>query len=803
MESSAEFSDSEELLIQDVLSYPLIDVSTLTGRPKRGAALGLAGALLLAGCAVALLSAERQPLYAHPVDAVGKEAVPAAATAKQQKVAQVRQQWDQAEGRAKELLKSLQPGDKFALLAGTDSHSGYAGYIDTRAGGGNSASQPLRMNDGPQGFNIYTDPAMVGTTTQFPCLLAVAASFDPAVSGKYANAIVEEFITKGANVLLGPDLEVTRVPSTGRSFETLTGEDPFLGSRLVETYITAVQSRGIIATIKHWLNNNQEIGRMTMDVRVSDRVQHEIYMPAFKAAIDAGAGAVMCSYNKVYGEHACENKKLLKQMLREDAKFRGFVMSDWGATHDAVRSVQSGLDVEMPGGYNGKFAKLRDLVAAGTVAQASVDEMATHVLSSMYMAGQFDGKFPGPVMGHVSGADATSDGHRLVAKETIISGAVLLKNEAATLPLKSAGKKIAFIGQYCNSAVYIPPDHVTANAATPFMGQGSGYVQTSKTVTPMQGFQAVVKDAASITFSKDASAGAGADIAIVCASACDVHEGWDRMNLVLPEADTLVSALRAQAGQKKIVVVGVTPGAVTTEWISKTDAALMLFMPGEQVGTAVGELLSGVASPGGRLPVTMPPDGFQALGGYPTGKERMFLSEQYPGTQPPPFEKYKWGDNLIADFSEGVLVGYRWFDAMNVKPAFAFGHGLAYTEFTFQDMQASCAGTSIHVTLTVMNSGDRDGHAVPQIYVGFPSLAPALRNLKGFQKLLVPKGGKVGADFILAEEDFSYYDEAKKAWVSAWEKNELVIVSVGKSSGDLLWHKEISCKVGGAAPYAR
>jgi len=719
-----------------------------------------------------------------------------AVDAKKQRVAAVQEEWSKAEKRAQDLLKKLQPADKFALLHGVDSSSGFAGYLNPAAGGGNPTAKPLTMNDGPQGFNPYTDPALAGTSTQFPSLLTVAASFNPDTSRQYAAAIVEEFVGKGSNVLLGPDLEVTRVASTGRSFESLSGEDPFLGSQLVQPFVQAVQSKGIIATIKHWLDNNQEIGRMTMNVEVGDRAQHEIYMPPFKAAMDAGAGAVMCSYNKIYGQHACENSKLLKKLLREDAGFRGFVMSDWGATHDAVKSATSGLDVEMPGS-NGKFMQLPQLVGEGKIKQSTIDTMASHVLASMFQAGQFDDRYPGTVLNSVSRTDVTSDAHRNVARQAIIDGAVLLKNKGSTLPLATKGKKIAMIGQYCNTDIYITPGHVTAgNAGTPFMGQGSGYVPTKKTVTPMKGLQDLVKDAASITFSADASAGDGADVAVVCASACDVHEGWDRMNFSLPEANQLVSALREQSGDKKIVVVGVSPGAVTTEWMKNVDASLLLFMPGEQVGAAVAQMLTGAASPSGRLPITMPPDDWKPIGGYPAGKDHMFLSAQYPGTQPPPHKMYKWGDYLTANFTEGVLVGYRWWDAKDVNPAFPFGYGLTYTEFSFKDFQSDCSGDKIIVTLTIANTGDRDGDAVPQLYVGFPSLKPAVRQLRGFQKTHIPKGGEAPMVFIVTPEDASYYDEAEQKWTSSAEKNEKVTVSIGTSSRDLLWHKTLSCSSG-------
>lgn len=256
----------------------------------------------------------------------------------------------------------------------------------------------------------------------------------------------------------------------------------------------------------------------------------------------------------------------------------------------------------------------------------------------------------------------------------------------------------------------------------------------------------------------------------------------------------MVTALRKQDGEKRVVMLGITPGAVTTEWIGKTDATLLLFMPGEQVGAAVADLLTGATSPGGRLPVTMPPDGWKPIGGYPAGEDHSFLSEQYPGVQPKPHEKYKWGDFLTANFSEGVLIGYRWWDAKQKKPAFPFGYGITYTEFAFEDLVATCAGGNIAVSLRVTNTGKRDGAAVPQLYVSFPSLKPTLRQLKGFQKVQVPQGGGVGVQFVLSEADVSYFDIGKQQWVSAWEKGEKVTVSIGKSSADLDWHHEIACK---------
>jgi beta-glucosidase len=683
--------------------------------------------------------------------------------------------WKEAEERAQKLLGEISMDDKLALLHGQQTESGYAGYVHS---GGIPGAVPLRMNDGPQGFNPYTEEANQGTTTQFPCLLAVAATFDPEASRRYANAIAEEFVGKGANVLLGPDVEVLRVAVAGRSFETLSGEDPYLGSQLVKPFVQAVQDKGIIATVKHWLNNNQEVMRMTMSVEVGDRAQHEIYTPVFKAAFEAGAAAVMCSYNKVYGTYACENDRILKQLLRDDLGYRGLLMSDWEATHDAKASANGGLDVEMPTGAN--FAELQGLVGSGEVSEETIDAMAGHVLASMYFTGQFDGKFEGEVLQRVSFDDVTSDEHREVAKQTIVDSAVLVKNRDSTLPIETKGKKIAMIGKYCKAVTW-ESDYM--GTSSPFMAGGSGYVTTTRTIPPLKALQDLVQDAESIEWSEDASAGEGADIAIICTSDCDAHEGWDRPNFTLPEAAGLVKALKDQGGDKKVVMLAIVPGEVTTEWIEDTDAALFLFMPGEQVGPATADLLTGVSSPGGRLPISLPNDGEKPQG-------TKFTDAQYPGTCGPP--DY-WCDDLVANFSEGVLIGYRWYDASGIKPKYPFGFGLTYTDFEFAGFDVVCSDAGAVVSLQVKNVGGRDGAAVPQLYVGFASLKPLLRQIRGFQKVQVPAGKSVPVTFVLTEEDWKWYDESTSKWRSASQTGEQITISVGSSSGDLIWNKTLAC----------
>lgn len=689
--------------------------------------------------------------------------------------------WASGEGRAKKLLETLSLKNKIALLRGQngvwpyDRH-GFVGYINPQSALGNDCAMPLALNDGPQGYNHYQEK-LAGTSTQFPCLLAVAATFDPETSGKYAGAIADEFVTKGANVLLGPDIEVTRAPLAGRSFETLTGEEPFLGATLVVPFVRAVQERGIIATIKHWLDNNEEIFRRTMNVDVGDRAQHEIYMPVFKAAIDAGASAVMCAYNKVYGTHACENKHLLKDLLRKNLGFRGFIMSDWEATHDAKGSVEAGLDMEMPGGKEGKFSQLEALISSGQLTEDDIDEMAGHVLTSMYAIGHFDGKFHFTSEDASLDKDATSDEARDVARDTIVESAVLLKNEGGALPLVVGPlSKVALVGKYCDVAFDQRPSDFTVYSGgqgSTYSGGGSGYVITNdeRTITIFEGIRDKLPSS-EVTKSEDARGAKGADVAIICVAAHS-EEGWDRESIEMPDATDLVGAVRSQDPEQTIVVIAIAPGAVTTPWVEKADAVLMLFMPGEQVGVAVAQLLIGEASPGGRLPVSMP-----------AVNEERFTSQQYPGEPPNKV-------NMTAHFWEGVLVGYRWNVANGVPSAFPFGFGLTYGELEYGQPKISTSGTEATITVDIINKGKSDAVAVPQVYVGFPSLLPAVRQLRGFQKVRLPAGRKDTATIKLGSKDWSFYDRAKAEWACATDVGEKVIISVGYDSSSMVFGFEV------------
>jgi len=684
----------------------------------------------------------------------------------------IQQRWLEAERNATNLVATLTQENKMSFVHGSPGGCGYAGFLNPT--GLSWDVLPLKMNDGPQGFNPYQE-SLAGTATQFPALLTVAASFNPETSRRYATAVAEEFVLKGSNVLLGPDVEVTRTTLSGRGFETLSGEDPFLGSELVRPYIKAVKDKGIIATVKHWLDNNQEIYRQTMTAIVGERAQHEIYMPVFQAAFEAGAGAVMCAYNKVNGEHACENSHLLKKLLRKDLGFKGYVVSDWGATHHSENAALGGLDVEMPEGKH--LGKLPQLIENGTVDQSILDLKATHVLTSMYFAGHFEGRFPIDTRGPLLHIPATSDEHDAIARDTLIDGAILLKNKRSALPLSAAVRKVALIGKYCNHT-----NDKRFLQGSVYSGGGSGFVMTTRTINPLQGVMAHFKKrapAVEVVYGHHGAAAEGADVAVICVAA-HAEEGWDRANLTLPEAEHLVRGVRETSGGAdiKVVVLAAAPGVITTEWIDNVDAALLLFEPGEQVGPAVAMLLTGEAAPGGRLPVSIPePD------------EDRFKMREYPGA----CKNNTWCEHMKAHFSEGTLVGYRWNDAKSVPSRFPFGFGLAYTEFAFSDLQTSCSGGVATIGVKVANVGGLDGLAVPQLYVGFESLKPVHRQLRGFRKVSVPAGGETAVVFVLGDADWSYFDEAEDRWMSALAKGERITVWVGDSSAHLPLSDTLRC----------
>ena len=619
---------------------------------------------------------------------------------------------------------------------------------------------PLNLNDGPQGFRGPDDQP---SSTAWPAALTVGASFDVELAGKWGNAMGREFFDKGANVQLGPGMCVGRLPTNGRLFEYISGEDPFLGAAMVRPLVRGIQASGVIANAKHWVVNSQETERHFSTSAVDERTRFEMYYPPFAAAIQAGVGSIMCSYNLIQAEGlnetgtwSCEDDETLAGDLKRRLNFSGWVMSDWRATHST--SIRSGLDQEMPGNsFMGQDLYDAVLNETNPITEDDVNESCLRILTQMYRIGLFD-HFEHWENASNHARDVTSASHSKLAREIAAAGTVLLKNEGYVLPIRTvAGKSVLLLG-------------VNAGSNVTIHGGGSGRVAPTYVVSPFDGLSrrlqgtgvnVLYDDGSNITAA--AAMSANADYTIVFA-ATDSSEGMDRPTLDFPqEQNALIRAVSRvnsarRAGKSSVVVVCLNPGPVLTTWSAHVDAILTMFMPGLEVGNAIADVLLGFVNPAGRLPVTFPN----------VDNEQDLSPSQWPGI-----------DN-ISMFTEQLNVGYRWYAAHDVRPAFPFGHGLSYASFEYVDLSVDVTSISV----TVRNSGAVAGADVPQLYLGFPpsSGEPPLQ-LRGFQKtaLLAPNES-ARVVFDLSPRDVSVWDIRSHSWLV---QNGTFRVYVGASSEDI------------------
>jgi len=637
--------------------------------------------------------------------------------------------------RASDLLAQMNLTEKVGLLHGSTSDYTGATTAVERLG-----IPRLYMNDGPQGFR--TSDELAGTTTAFPSGLAVAATFDVAQAAAWGDAMGEEFRGKGADVQLGPGLCVARVPVNGRNFEYASGEDPFLGATMVSHIVPAIQKHGVMANAKHFAANNQETDRASGDMVVDSRAFREIYLPPFKAALEAGALSVMCSYNRITLDNetawACEHPVTLRE-LKGDAS-DVFVMSDWGATHSTEAIVQ-GLDQEMPASdYFGR--RLVNAVEDGSVDQSYVDDAVLRVLRAMDAIGLLNGTKTGSV-----DANVTSAAHSEVAKHVAANATVLLKNEGA-LPAT------------CDGLVVVGTSFYTA-------GGGSGHVDAPATpLSRVLGARCGAVPFFANATGHEAAIGAAATVLVLAGTTSS--EGSDRDDLSLGDDDALVASV---ASLSDSVVVSVsTPGAFLAPWADDVRAILVTWMGGQELAPALAALLLGDANPSGRLPLTLPN----------AENEVGFTEAQYPGVADPDPPAGCDAPCLRAEYAEKMEVGYRWYDARAVEPKYPFGHGLSYTTFGYSDLEACQA----RATASVTNTGSVAGAEVAQLYLGFPSGAgEPPQQLKGIAKTPILQPGETATvTFPLTDASFSTWDEAARAWAVA---PGTFTVYVGASSRDV------------------
>ena len=573
----------------------------------------------------------------------------------------------------------------------------------------------------------------------------------------------EELRDQGYNMTLGGGVDITREPRNGRNFE-YQGEDPILAGTMVGNLAKGVQAQNLIGDIKHYALNDQETGRNIGNAILDKRSMRETDLLAFEIDIKIGdPGAVMCAYNKINGDFSCENDYTLNEVLKKDWGFKGFVVSDWGGTHSTAKAALAGLDMEMPGG-GGPFgdyfgAPLKEAVDKGEVPMARLDDMVHRILRTEFASGIVDNP---PTDEKVVDVFHGFDVAQHVEEESI----VLLKNAAAQLPLHAATlKTVAVIGAHADVGVLSgggsgQVDPPGGNAVPPPPGSPTGILSGVPVYDPSSPIKAIQAKAphAKVTFNAgtDASAAAaaakGADVAIVFVEQ-PMSEGRDAASLLLPNnQDAIVSAVAA-ANPHTIVVIE-SGGSVAMPWVDRVSGILAAWYPGIRGGQAIANILFGDVNPSAKLPVTFA----KSDADLPHPQIAGSNLTPVPGRGGSPFPVLPPFD---IPYTEGLKVGYKWFDAENKTPLFPFGYGLSYTTFSYSGLKADAKS----VTFTVRNTGARAGAEIAQVYVGLPSSAgEPPKRLVAWQRVELAPGASKAVNLDLDPEYLSIFNVDRDAW---------------------------------------
>ena len=609
-------------------------------------------------------------------------------------------------------------------------------------------------------------------STPLPSGIAEASSWDVDLARGYGALIGRELRDQGYTMSLGGGLDLTREARNGRNFE-YRGEDPILAGTLVGAEMKALQEQGIVGDLKHYAMNDQESGRSFVNVKVGKRAMRESDLLAFEIALKGSdAGAVMCSYNLLNGDYACENDYLLNQVLKKDFGFQGFVVSDWSATHSTAKAANAGLDVEMPGpDYFGGGA-LKKAVEKGQVSRARLDNMVHRLLRSQFAVGLFDNPPDRRVPDVFRGIEVAER----VAEQTI----VLLKNANGQLPLAASSvHSIAVIGSHADAGVLsgggsAQVDPIGGNAVPQ-----SGEVVWHRS-SPLKAIRAKAPGAkVEYDPGTDASAAAAlakaSDVAVVFVNQ-PTSEGGDVPSLSLPgQQDALVAAVAA-ANPHTIVVIE-SGGPVSMPWIDQVSAVLEAWYPGTRGGEAIASILFGDVNPSAKLPVTFAKT--EADLPHPTATAQPAPRE---GDEVEAFPGAPWKVNkrrFDIEYDEGLLVGYKWFDAKDKQPLFPFGFGLSYTTYGYSGLKVS----SSQVTFEVKNTGARAGAEIAEVYATLPQAAgEPFKRLVAFKKIWLAPGESKTVALELNQHYLSIFNETKDGWnLVAGEYT----VEVGGSSRDL------------------
>jgi beta-glucosidase len=598
--------------------------------------------------------------------------------------------------------------------------------------------------------------------TALPANVAAAASWDTDAAFEYGALIGRELRAQGYNMTLGGGVNLTRDPRNGRTFEYL-GEDPILAGTLVARLIEGTQSEHVIGDIKHYALNDQESGRNSVNITISKRAARESDLLAFEIGVAKGhPAAVMCSYNRVNGDFACENKYLLTDVLKKDWQFPGFVLSDWGGTHSTEKASAAGLDNEEPGSFFFS-ARYKAAVDAGKIPVAELDEHVHRILRSMFAAGVIDYPRQRSVVDPFAGFET--------ARKIEEGGIVLLKNRMAALPLNPIRlHTIAVIGAHSDVGMIsgggsAQVDPIGGSAILP-PGKGATHWQQEIwfPTSPLKAIQArapkaTVKYDAGTDPAAAAAMAKTADVAIVFAYAWE-SEGMDLPSLSLPHnQDDLIAAVAAANPHTIVVLETGTP--VTMPWVKAPAAILETWFSGSDGADAVGNVLFGAVNPSGKLPNTFPLSDADLP--HPTLIKPPLESEHFSGPVSP--EQRAAGlPPFQVTYDEGLKVGYKWYDAEKKPVLFPFGYGLSYTTFHYSGLQVT-PGDKVKVTFTLTNTGARAGAEIAEVYAALPAEAQEPpKRLVGFSKLNLKAGEKRTVTVEVDPKYLSIFDEAKDGW---------------------------------------
>ena len=616
----------------------------------------------------------------------------------------------------------------------------------------------VMVSDGPHGLRkqdvANIDPNKSIEAVCFPAACATACSFDRELMEKMGETLGEECRAEDVSVLLGPAVNIKRSPLCGRNFEYVS-EDPYLAGELSAAYIKGVQSKNVGTSIKHFAANSQETRRMTCSSDMSERTLREIYLPAFETAVKKSQPwTVMCSYNLINGVYGSENDHTLNKILRDEWGFEGYVMSDWGAVNDRVKGLKAGLDLEMPSSNGFNDGKIVKAVKSGELDEKILDKAVKRILEQVYRYHSDDenkGKYTfDRAADHKKAAD--------IAKECI----VLLKNEGA-LPLPTSGAKIAFIGEFAENPRIQGggSSHISTKSVTNALEQARKYCE----IEYAKGYNREENDSDPALIAEAVELAKSCDAVVVFAGLPDSFEseGYDRTHMRMPDCQNELINKICDV-QENVIVVLHNGSPIELPWNDRVGAVVEAYLCGEAAGEATADILFGKANPCGKLAESFP----RKLSDTPC-----YLT--YPGDR-------------HAEYNEGVFVGYRYYDKKQAEVLYPFGHGLSYTTFEYSDIKVSKTEISdddtITVTAVITNTGSCAGKEAVQLYVadctGF-DMRP-VKELKGFEKVLLQPGESKTVSFTLTKRSFSYYNESLGDW---YAPAGIYKIMLGKSSRDI------------------